>query len=309
MSLSKNLLRGVLCAVALSTPVAATCFDAPMWRGEPLTDAYAATLAAEDAPALEQAHIAFLQAHADRMTARRQSIMRMLIPRLLASYDGDRASRGRELRAGDYTSLLEMLDLPSQNDAINERMVDLLWVNGCAVEAVDLMVQRGVFFATTQTAPIALRDADALRTIADHIDQGHAQGDAGLLRSAAMILESPDQAEQVIEARLDAVRAAVVPGQTAFADMYDNPALPLMRAALRGELDGAMFAETAQQFPVDQGGNAIKFVRVVLWSSVIGRCDIAVSVGQDLLTLPADYIQHFEIELEAAMLACRVQTP
>ena len=269
----------------------AGCYDSPTWKAAPLTQTYIESESKSGASRERVALLEVLRRTEEVASQRRAANAHRLIPVALQRYDGDRSALRKKMKNGDLTDLVPLLNIEiPDHRTFRPQLVELLWLNGCIEEALDVHSRDPSPYQLYDLLHFAIGDTETLRKLAgENETAGYRYG------SLAMLQDNPQQASAILSAhiaRLDTFLTDEVKPE----DQFERFGVESLLAAL----ENRPLPRQPEDFL------KYRYAYLALWFSALGACKPIEHLIQDLNNQPPGRGDHWRTALDVATLRCEL---
>ncbi|MEP5152966.1 hypothetical protein [Planktotalea sp.] len=290
-------MRVLLTVIFLLLPMSAfaSCFNAPMWKGKPLTGAYITSQHRNGAAPERIALLESLLVSKKSSDLNRAEKVKFLISTALRYLPVDRKTKGKIWRSGDHVDLVKTIQSNrSMMRNLHSWLAEFLWLNGCVDEALTELEIAELRSGTVLSMFITNGNADAILNFMQ--DSIPSEENEIFLTTTVKLLTKPDASERAFQD----LESSFLKGHP------QQDLLPVVRLLLeKGEL------KRIQDLPhpnpedlLETVGYLKKLYTYSVWSALAGDCDIAHQLRYQLLQLDDIWIKFFTYGVQSVNVMC-----
>lgn len=290
----RNVIASIIITI-LPLSASASCFDAPMWRGEPLGASYIVSQKLAHAAPKRIALLEALFASEKATAEKRNKLIRSLTGHALRYAPVDRAAKGKQWREGDIADMVEHLnEALAKHPRISEQLAELYWLNGCLTEALSQLEQAERVNVSTAYMLIAATDTSAMLPFLETHDLLEPGG--LLLATAAQMLPGPKHAAQALSQLENELQK----------EQGSHYLIPVVQLLLdRGTISKITELPAPDWQNVEEASSYLQQLRAfAILSALNGDCMIGHAARRDLLRLDLSLNQFSLIGLQAVNTYC-----
>ncbi len=278
----------------------AACFDSPTWKEQPITQDFIDQLDQTDRTG--RAHFGMLVLGGHSVEQRRNDLRRHLMSAALLHHKGDRRALRQELSKGTAAEIVQAIDVSKLNSLDKSRVTEILWLNGCTKEAMDLLESGALRWRSHAYLPVATSNAPLLFEIANAA-QEHEGIHQEKLRALGNLILNPETAEQTL---LDF--SFYISSKMTNDARNDSIHLigPIFAMHLLG-VEGVDFERPSlpdNPSRADQSLYLEQWTDIAAWGNFLGACETVSEVTEDLLRLADQPTSINRSFLEASVVRC-----
>lgn len=194
---------------------AAGCFDNPMWRGQPLTSEFLASIPDTEETRVWRAHLAVVSMREDLKSPAFQDILTRL-GRVALMQEKDRDARTKlrvSLKTAPPIDVLNALTLEALDGRSYNWVTELFWRLGCTDEAIERLMQTDYVWLWQVYFPLATDDPDAFRQLVERMQNEDPYGSTSRVQLFADLLKQPGLAIELVSAYQQSLSGQVDPGK------------------------------------------------------------------------------------------------